>query len=130
VAGVLALGDAGGDGGVPEAGAVEVAGRRITFRLIWLAAPLLVIAAWRLSRRLARLFADRRPHAIKTGAMGSRQNIVEVAYMLEKVEYLGPLIVDPVIASSDGKPLFDDEGVEVKTKLLAEKGVVSGHARR
>jgi len=40
-----------------QTSSISAQGRQITFRLIWLAAPLLVIAAWRLSRRVARLLA-------------------------------------------------------------------------
>jgi hydroxymethylpyrimidine kinase/phosphomethylpyrimidine kinase len=64
------------------------------------------------------LFADRRPNAMKTGALGSRDNIVEVAYLLDKHEYPGPLVVDPVLSSGDGEPLLDEDGVEAMTSAL------------
>lgn len=72
------------------------------------------------------LFADRRPNAMKTGALGSRDTIVELAYLLEKHEYPGPLVVDPVLSSGDGKPLLDEGGVEaVRSALLPHATLVT-----
>lgn len=64
------------------------------------------------------LFADRRPNAIKTGALGSRDNVLELAYQLDKAEYPGPLVIDPVLNSGDGTPLLDEEGIEALKNVL------------
>jgi hydroxymethylpyrimidine kinase/phosphomethylpyrimidine kinase len=64
------------------------------------------------------LFSDRRPNAIKTGALGSKEIVVELAYLLDKEEYPGPLVIDPVISSSDGVPLLNEEGVDALKNVL------------
>jgi hydroxymethylpyrimidine/phosphomethylpyrimidine kinase len=68
--------------------------------------------------QLEALFSDRRPNAVKTGALATRDIIVEVAYILKKEEYPGPLVIDPVIASGDGQSLLDKDGVKALVDLL------------
>jgi hydroxymethylpyrimidine kinase/phosphomethylpyrimidine kinase len=65
-----------------------------------------------------RLFADRRPNAVKTGALGSGDIVKELAYLLDKHEYPGPLVVDPVLSSGDGALLLDEEGIEALKHVL------------
>lgn len=77
-----------------------------------------------LGRQLAALFDDRRPNAMKTGALGSRDNVLEIGYMLEKLEYPGPLVVDPVLASSGGSELFDEGAVEAIAEALLPRATI------
>ncbi len=74
--------------------------------------------------QLQKIFDDRRPNAVKTGALGSRENVLELGYMLEKLEYPGPLVVDPVLASSGGVELFDDRAVEALVEALLPRATV------
>lgn len=77
-----------------------------------------------LGRQMRTVFDDRRPNAVKTGALGNRENVLELCYLLEKLEYPGPLVVDPVLASSSGSELFDDGAVDAVVEALLPRATV------
>lgn len=57
--------------------------------------------------------------AIKTGMLGSAAIVEIVAETLEQHAKGVPLVVDPVVASTSGTPLLDEEGLNVlKRKLV------------
>jgi hydroxymethylpyrimidine kinase/phosphomethylpyrimidine kinase len=62
-------------------------------------------------RQLETLLRDRRPDALKTGALGRGDTIREVARIYGK-HRLARLVVDPVAVSGDGKPLLEEDGFE------------------
>jgi hydroxymethylpyrimidine/phosphomethylpyrimidine kinase len=68
--------------------------------------------------QLEAIFADRRPNAVKVGALGERGMVDAVADVLKKEKFNGPLVLDPVIASSSGAPLLDDDGIEALVRTL------------
>lgn len=76
------------------------------------------------SEQLHALFADRRPYTIKTGALGTRDNIMEISDLLDREEFTGPIVVDPVLASSNGEPLFDEGGVEALIKFMIPRAAI------
>lgn len=60
---------------------------------------------------------DLRPHAIKTGALGSPEVIEAVADAVRRHE-LYPLVVDPVMISKHGQRLLDQPAVEALRRHL------------
>lgn len=69
------------------------------------------------------LFETNKPEAIKIGMLGSRQNCQAVYEVLIKTfpneDSRPPIILDPVLVSSDGKLLMDDGCIEfIIDKLL------------
>lgn len=57
------------------------------------------------------IFDDAPPHAIKTGALGGREQVEAVVDALSGVgDALPPLVVDPVCVSKSGDALIDDDG--------------------
>ena len=77
-----------------------------------------------ITNQIHELFMDRRPYAIKTGALGNRDTIEEITYALKKDDYTGPLVIDPVITSSNGEPLFDDSAVDALIKRLIPRAML------
>ena len=63
------------------------------------------------SSQLDALFSDTPPAAVKTGMLGRADTIAAVARALEEHEDW-PVVVDPVMQSSDGKPLLAVGGLE------------------
>jgi hydroxymethylpyrimidine/phosphomethylpyrimidine kinase len=62
--------------------------------------------------------------AIKIGMLGSGRIAAAVAAALQDIVL--PLVLDPVLLSSSGAPLLDDEGIEIlKTKLLPRATLVT-----
>ncbi|WP_345786385.1 bifunctional hydroxymethylpyrimidine kinase/phosphomethylpyrimidine kinase [Chthonomonas sp.] len=57
------------------------------------------------------------PHAIKTGALGSK-TIVEAVVQALNGHHLPPLVVDPVFVSSSGKKLLEPDGIEALVTQL------------
>lgn len=77
-----------------------------------------------LGEQLGAVFSDRRPNALKMGALGNRDIIVELEHFLRKEEYPGPLVIDPVIASGGGEPLLDDAGIGALVDLLVPRATI------
>jgi len=67
--------------------------------------------------QLNAVLTDIRPHAIKTGALGNAGVVEAVADALAAIAFDRPLIVDPVLLSTTGAPLFDAAG----RKALVER---------
>ena len=68
-------------------------------------------------RQLETLLRDRKPDALKTGVLGRADTVTEVARLCRK-HSLARLVVDPVAASGDGKPLLDVQGFEELVERL------------
>lgn len=69
------------------------------------------------------LFEDRKPDAVKTGALGSARVVTEVARFLGD-HFAGPLVVDPVLASGGGGPLFDEGAAGALRELLLPRATL------
>jgi hydroxymethylpyrimidine/phosphomethylpyrimidine kinase len=69
------------------------------------------------ARQLEMLLRDRKPDALKTGVLGKGETISEIARVYKR-HSLARLVVDPVVASSDGKPLLEERGLEVLVERL------------
>uniref|UniRef100_A0AB33IQE5 hydroxymethylpyrimidine kinase n=1 Tax=Prevotella sp. GTC17253 TaxID=3236793 RepID=A0AB33IQE5_9BACT len=67
--------------------------------------------------QLRAVLADLRPHAIKTGMMGSAGNMESIAKTLSEVKDI-PLIVDPVMVSTSGHKLMDDDAIRTFDEYL------------
>jgi hydroxymethylpyrimidine/phosphomethylpyrimidine kinase len=73
--------------------------------------------------QLNAVLEDLPPAAIKTGALGSRENVEAIAERAAK--FTAPLVVDPVIMSKHGKPLLEeDASVALIQKLLPQAFLV------
>ena len=86
-------------------------------------------------RQLEAVLADIPPQAAKTGALGNEKILRAVARAVRKFRF--PLVVDPVMVSKHGAPLFKQSAVRVfikdllphaalVTPNLCEAGVLSG----
>ncbi len=68
-------------------------------------------------------------HAIKTGMLANAAIVEAVAAAIQELE-LPMVVVDPVILSTSGTPLLDDEGVEMlRTELLPRAAVITPNIR-
>jgi len=67
--------------------------------------------------QLEALLSDVEPDAVKTGALGRVDTIEAVARVILEHE-LFPVVMDPVFASSEGKPLVEEGGVETFVERL------------
>ncbi|HWV39562.1 MAG TPA: bifunctional hydroxymethylpyrimidine kinase/phosphomethylpyrimidine kinase [Vulgatibacter sp.] len=74
--------------------------------------PVEVIAA-----QIDSVASDLRPHAVKTGALGTRAIVEAVADAVERLE-LGPLVVDPVLISKHGAALAGPDVAEALAARL------------
>lgn len=70
-----------------------------------------------LVRQLEKIFDDREPEAVKTGALGSPAN-VQAVYGILRGRHSGFLVVDPVFESTGGGILLDSEGVGLLAETL------------
>lgn len=68
-------------------------------------------------KQLEELFGDRQPDALKTGMLGRADTVRAVAGFLE-AGYSGPVVVDPVLESTDGKPLLERGGLRALQQNL------------
>ncbi len=86
-------------------------------------------------RQLEAVLADIPPHAAKTGALGDEKVLRAIAKAARKFRF--PLVVDPVMVSKHGAPLFKRSAVHIfikelmpyatlVTPNLGEAGVLSG----
>lgn len=91
-----------------------------------------VRAVWPLTpeqvrRQLEVLLEDVTVHAAKTGALASGAIAREVADVLEATRF--PLVVDPVLASSSGARLLDDDGLAVlRERLMPRAALITPNA--
>ena len=60
---------------------------------------------------------DLRPDAVKTGALGSAAIVEAIAAAVAR-HRLGPLVVDPVILSKNGRDLLDADALDALRRLL------------
>ena len=75
--------------------------------------------------QLEAVMSDLGPHAAKTGMLANAAIVEAVAAAAQDLE-VPYLVVDPVIVSSSGDPLLDDEGVlALKKELLRRAHVVT-----
>lgn len=68
-------------------------------------------------RQLEEILADRPPHAVKLGALGNAETADVIASFLQGIPDC-PLVVDPVLSSSDGEPLVTERVLEVLDKRI------------
>ncbi|MBU1670992.1 MAG: bifunctional hydroxymethylpyrimidine kinase/phosphomethylpyrimidine kinase [Actinobacteria bacterium] len=73
--------------------------------------------------QLEALFEDRKPDAVKTGALGSARVVTEVARFLGD-HLAGPLVVDPVLFSESGGRLFDEGAAGALRELLLPRAAL------
>lgn len=60
------------------------------------------------------IFADLRPHAIKIGALGSREMVLRISKLLGRKEARGiPVVLDPVMGSTSGTPLLEPDALSI-----------------
>jgi hydroxymethylpyrimidine/phosphomethylpyrimidine kinase len=77
------------------------------------------------AQQLESITSDMEVHAVKTGMLGNGRTVEIVASLLQTYN-LTNIVVDPVMVSSTGTPLIDEEGIEVmKEKLLPAADVVT-----
>jgi hydroxymethylpyrimidine/phosphomethylpyrimidine kinase len=75
--------------------------------------------------QLEAVMSDLGAHAVKTGMLGNAAVVEAVAAAAQDLE-LPFLVVDPVLVSSSGEPLLDDEGVlALKRELLRRAHAVT-----
>ncbi len=75
-------------------------------------------------RQVEAVFEDRRPAAVKIGAVGGVGMVTAVCRALRNAEYSGPVVVDPVLASSGGDPLLDPDALEAFMEFLVPRASV------
>ena len=69
--------------------------------------------------------ADVSTHAVKTGMLATASIVEAVAAAIEELE-LPLLVVDPVIASTSGTRLLDDDGIQMlSTELIPRAAIVT-----
>ena len=67
--------------------------------------------------QLKSIFADLRPDSVKTGMLGTKEN-VEAVYKFLKKEKMEILVVDPVLKSSSGFTLLEEDAIPAMKKLI------------
>src|SRR5437588_892732 len=69
--------------------------------------------------------ADVSTHAVKTGMLATASIVEAVAAAIEELE-LPLLVVDPIIASTSGTRLLDDDGIQMlSTELIPRAAIVT-----
>lgn len=69
--------------------------------------------------QLRAIFADMGADIVKTGMLGNAKVVEAVGAVLRESSFSGPLVVDPVIKSTSGKILLNQEGLHaLKTSLF------------
>ncbi len=79
-----------------------------------------------LDAQLAALAADMPPRAIKTGLLGSAEQVACVAEWVDRLRARGPLalVVDPVLGASTGAAFADAETVHAYRRLLLPRATL------
>jgi hydroxymethylpyrimidine/phosphomethylpyrimidine kinase len=75
------------------------------------------VSAAMVTAQIATIVAERRPNALKTGALGSAEIVGAVAKSIRDLRLPAP-VVDPVVLSSSGARLLDDAGEHALRSLL------------
>ncbi len=75
------------------------------------------VAPAMIARQIEVVASERRPDAIKTGALGTAAAVRAVARIIKELRLPAP-VVDPVIVSSAGKRLLDRAGERAMVKFL------------
>lgn len=81
------------------------------------------VPAKALAEQLDALLPDIRPDAVKTGMLLTRQNVDAVAAAVRKFR-IGNLVVDPVLRSSSGAVLLNQDAVHALKKNLFPRALV------
>ena len=76
-----------------------------------------------LRRQLETILSDVEVRAVKVGMLGTAAAVEAVAAVVEEHE-LPHLVVDPLLSSSGGVPLLDENGIEALKKLLLPRAQV------
>ena len=76
-----------------------------------------ILTSKNLRDQIKAVLADGRVDGVKTGMLGSSENIMEVVFFISSlaIEYS---VIDPVIRSNDGKPLTSEASIAVMKKRL------------
>jgi len=86
------------------------------------------VAADLVAEQLRAVLGENRVAAMKTGMLGSAAAVAAVADVLEELANSVPLVVDPVMVSSSGRPLLEDVGVAVlRERLLPLATVITAN---
>jgi hydroxymethylpyrimidine kinase/phosphomethylpyrimidine kinase len=75
-------------------------------------------------RQIEAVFEDKRPDAVKIGALGGAGMVEGVSRALKSYDYTGPVVVDPVLAGSDGGALLEPDALEPFKELLVPRATV------
>ena len=81
------------------------------------------IDSYTVERQIHAIMNDIRPMAIKTGMMGNKATVEAVVNALS-VYYHGNLVVDPVILSTSGSVLLDDDAIDTLCRKLLPMATV------
>ncbi len=71
------------------------------------------------------LLRDLPPHAVKIGALGSDDVVRSVLLGLDELDPAVPIVLDPVLAASDGTPLLERRARESLVELIARSALVT-----
>ncbi len=85
------------------------------------------VTAAHLDAQLAALAQDMPPHAIKTGLLGSADNVRVVCRWVDKLRAQGlpvPLVVDPVLGATTGTSFVDDALVQAYVQELLPRATL------
>lgn len=91
------------------------------------------VATNMLEAQLAALARDMPPRAIKTGMLGSRENLECLARWVDKLRETNPklaLVVDPVLRASTGADLVDDALLQAYRQILIPRASLITPNRR
>lgn len=75
-------------------------------------------------RQIEAIFEDRRPDTIKIGALGGPGMVAGVIRALKRAEFIGPIVVDPVLSGSSGGRLLEADAVEALKELLVPRATI------
>lgn len=70
------------------------------------------------SAQLKSVLSDIIPNAIKIGMLGNGQIAAAVADSLQQYKNTIPIVIDPVLVSTSGKTLLDEDGIRILTEQL------------
>jgi hydroxymethylpyrimidine/phosphomethylpyrimidine kinase len=77
------------------------------------------------AEQIAMLVAERRPDALKTGALGNAEIVTAIAQAIRDFKLPAP-VIDPVLISSSGARLLDTDGENaLRSSLLPLAGVIT-----
>jgi hydroxymethylpyrimidine kinase / phosphomethylpyrimidine kinase / thiamine-phosphate diphosphorylase len=91
-------------------------------------AQVMPVSAAHLDAQLAALAQDLPPHAIKTGLLGSADNVRVVCQWVDRLRAQGqpvPLVVDPVLGASTGASFVDEALVQAYVNELLPRATLA-----